>query len=651
MQASASLRLCVYFFFLLIIHKSYGQQEDLYIPRNIQKAFDNGTRAPDGKPGKNYWQNFADYDLKIKFNPKSRLVEGTEFVTYYNKSPDTLKQIIIRLYPDFYKKGNLRDYPVDVKDESEGVTIEKLILNDVTFSTSEKGPQNVFVSGYDLNDSIPAGFANENRTYLSGTNLTIQGKAILPEQTSKLEIKWHYTLNKGSHVRTGQVDDGAFFIAYCFPRIVVYDDIDGWDENKYLGNNESYFDFGDFKAEITVPKNYTVWATGELQNANEIFRESIVQKINSAKVSDKIVNVIDSLDLRNKNIFVSNKWNTFKFKAAHVPDFTFAVSNHYLWQSGSIVVDSVSKRRAVINTVFDKNHLDYFEVYDFSRKTIEVMSFDFPGVAFPYPHITIFDGLDQMEYPMMINDNPEKDRKESITLTDHEIFHTLFPFYMGTNQTKYAWMDEGWATVGEWYISSKIDSSVLDTWGVSAVKATSGKEYDLPLIIPSTETKESYYINAYPKPALVYWYLKDMLGDSLFRKSIQHYMNSWNGKHPLPWDFFNAVNTASGMDLNWFWKAWFYDYGAIDLGIKKVIVKDSAYDVIVEMKGNKPAPVFLNVEFRDGMKKIIHQSALVWKSGNKEFIISINEHKSVSKITLHDSYVPDVNEKDNEYTF
>ncbi|HKR06552.1 MAG TPA: M1 family metallopeptidase [Bacteroidia bacterium] len=625
MRVSAPLRVCV-LIFLFLSANSFAQQ--LYIPRNIQKAFDKNTRAADGKPGKNYWQNFADYDLKIKFNPKSRLIEGTEYITYYNNSPDTLDQLVIRNYPDFFKRGGIRDWGIEPEDEGRGLTIEKLMIDDSFFDASEK---------------------NEN-VQRDGTNMTVKCH-ILPKHASKLEIKWSYILNKGSHVRTGQVDEGSHFIAYCFPRIAVYDDVTGWDENKYLGNNEPYFDFGNFNAEVTVPKNYVVWATGELQNADEVFKEVIVQKMNEAKASEKSLFVIDSLDLENKNVTAENKWNTFKFKAVNVPDFAFGTSDHYLWQASSMIVDSSSKRGAIINTVFNKTHKDYFYVHDFSRKTVEVMSYDFPGVPYPYPHITVFDGLDQMEYPMMVNDNPVSDRAENITLTDHEIFHTLFPFYMGINQTKYAWMDEGWATIAEWYISSKIDSALHDTYGVDDVREISGTENDVPLIIPATENKESYFVNAYPKPALVYWYLKDMLGEGLFRKSIQSYISSWNGKHPLPWDFFNSINTASGLDLNWFWKAWFYDYGTIDLGIKNVVAKDSSYDVIVEMKGNKPVPVYLNIEFTDGSKKIVHQSALVWKNMNKEVTIPIHESKSISKIRLENIYVPDTNQKDNVFSF
>lgn len=625
MTISAPLRLCVLFFLATGFSTSIAQQ--LYIPRNVQPAYDKSTRSMDGKPGSTYWQNFGDYDLKIKFNPKNLLLEGVEYITYYNNSPDTLTELVIRNYADFYKRGVLRDYDVDPKDENDGVKIEKLVVDNLEIDATQ----------------------NNARFRRESTNMTVKGNVILPGHTSKVEIKWHYSLNKGSPVRTGQMDEGTYFIAYSFPRIAVYDDIDGWDHNKYLGVNESYFDFGNFNAEITVPKNYSVWATGELQNPGDVYTDLIAQRMNEAKKADRMMYVIDSTDLKNKSVTAKNKWNTFKFKADNVLDFTFALSDHYVWQSSSMIVDSITGRKAVVNTVFNKIHTDYFSVHGFSRKTLEVMSFDFPGVAYPYPHITIVDGLDQMEYPMMINDNPTTTREDGITLTDHEIFHMLFPFYMGTNQTKYAWMDEGWATIGEWYISPKIDTGITDYYCLPELKAFSGTDIDIPLIIPSTESKHSYFLNAYAKPALVYLYLKDMLGDDLFRKAMQHYMHNWNGKHPIPWDFFSSINTGSGYDLNWFWQKWFYEFGSIDLAIKKVIRKEKASEIIIEMKGNKPVPIYLTVEFTDGSTKQFHETAMVWKNGAKEISVAINEIKEIKKAEIRNTYVPDINENDNTY--
>jgi aminopeptidase N len=227
-------------------------------------------------------------------------------------------------------------------------------------------------------------------------------------------------------------------------------------------------------------------------------------------------------------------------------------------------------------------------------------------------------------------------------------------------------MDEGWATVGEWYITHKIDSNLIDKYGMDRVKKFTGTDIDVPMIVPSTENKNSYFINSYPKPGLVYMYLNDMLGDDLFRKTIQYYMKTWNGKHPMPWDFFNCVNKASGQDLNWFWQRWFYDWGAIDLGIKKVdknissqdeslneqrvdrVKGDFQYSILIENKGGKPVPIYLKVTFVDGSKKEFHETAFVWKD-KKEIIFTISEKKEVSALDLNQLYVPDGNEENDHW--
>src|SRR6185503_1880506 len=155
--------------------------------------------------------------------------------------------------------------------------------------------------------------------------------------------------------------------------------------------------------------------------------------------------------------------------------------------------------------VFNPKHKDYYEVIDFAEKTVWAMSYVFPKWPYPYPHITVVDGLDQMEYPMMVNDNPLESRAETIELVDHEIFHTIFPFYMGINETKYGWMDEGWATIGEWLISSIIDSSPTDDYGVKGYEKAAGSESDAPISTLTTQLNGlSFFINSYPKPGLGY---------------------------------------------------------------------------------------------------------------------------------------------------
>lgn len=613
--------------FLLCLHVFSSLAQELYVPLDIQKAINKGTRTLEGVPGKNYWQNRADYTIKIKFNPKNRLVSGSEVIHYINNSPDTLRSLVLRIYPNYYKKGVYRDKLIDVADESEGVILESIAINDK--------PLNLDKDARQLEED--------------GTIAYVRGGKTLPRQTVKLEITWHYTLNKGSHNRMGQVNEGAYFLAYAYPRIAVYDDIWGWDDSPYAGRNEPYFDFGNVSAEISVPKNYVVWATGELQNAEEVLQPAVASKFKAARSRDQITNIIDSAEVDQKKVTANNKWNTFKFQATDVPDFAIAISNHYMWQGSGLTVDNITGRRVLVSSVFDKNQKDCYLVQEDARKIIEIMSFDFPRVAYPYPYMTIFEGADQMEFPMLINDNPLEDRFESIELTAHEVFHTFFPFYMGTNQTRYAWMDEGWATLGEWYISPLIDTTIIDEYGLDRTIASLGKESDVPLIVPSYELEDAYFVNAYPKPALVYLYLKDMLGDSIFRKSIQYYMAEWHGKHPVPWDFFNAINKASGKNLDWYWNAWFYNFGSLDMAISDVKKTPEGYDIAVESKGNKPAPVYLELFFEDGSIQKHHETAEVWKNDSRKFVISVRGAGTLKKVTLLNTYVPDVNDRDNTW--
>jgi len=448
-------------------------------------------------------------------------------------------------------------------------------------------------------------------------------------------------------MRTGEIEPNAAFIAYFFPRVAVYDDIDGWDTNAYTGSREFYNDFSNFKAAITVPKDFVVWATGDLKNGNEVLTTKYQQRLQQAETNDAIITIIDSTDLKAGGITAPNVQNIWRFQADSVTDFAFALSDHYLWKSTSLVVDPKTGRRTRVDAAFNPKHHDYFEVVNDARKTVHAMSYVFPAWPYPYPHISVFDGLDQMEYPMMVNDNPVEDRHESIELTDHEIFHTFFPFYMGINETKYAWMDEGWATIGEWIISPIIDSSLVDEYGVAAVEKTAGHETALPIMTLSTEIDKAYFTSSYPKPAMGYLFVKDMLGDKIFYKGLHYYIQQWHGKHPMPLDFFNCMNRGSGKNLNWFWKKWFYDDGIPDLAISRVSEAGNQKQIMVAMVGSKPVPVDLTVSFAGGSTKKLHQTIGIWEKGNKTITIRFSDTKKIKTVELGSVHVPDANKNNN----
>lgn len=597
-------------------------QITLPITTTLQKTYTNGTRTKSGTPGKSYWQNTANYTIKVNFDPKTRQLIGTVGIDYVNNSPDTLKKIEFKLYPNIYQKGSIREMAVLPTDLTDGVQIKSISMDN------------------QLLDST--------KLHIKGTNMSLKIQPISSKQKVHLDIAYSYTLNKTSHIRTGQVDDGAFFIAYFFPRIAVYDDIDGWNEYPYVGSQEFYNDFCHFSAEITVPGDYQVWATGNLKNADEVYNPKYVKLITSAGTDDKVTDIVTEADLAAADITKKNPVNTWKFEADSVTDLAFATSNHYIWKASSLVVDPKTGRRTRVDAVFNPAHKDYFAVVNYARKTVETMSYKFPKWPYPYPHETVFDGLDQMEYPMMVNDNPLEQTEDAIELTDHEIFHTMFPFYMGTNETKYGFMDEGWATIGEWLISPQIDPKIVDSYGMSAVNASAGSEQDAPIMtLTPALTGIARFTDNYPKPGLGYLYVKEMLGDQLFTKALHNYISLWHGKHPMPLDFFNCMNAGAGTNMNWFWKNWFFDNGIPDLAITKVTHVASKYKATITSIGTKMVPVHLTVFYADGSKQSVGTSIACWAKGNKITTLSFTAKGPIKQIVLGTTYDADSDNRNN----
>ncbi|KAA9339376.1 M1 family metallopeptidase [Hymenobacter busanensis] len=611
----------------LLTLPSFAQQPaPLPVPRNLQATYAKGTRAASGQPGPNYWQNAADYVLKVNFDPTTRRVQGTVDIAYRNNSPDALPQLWFKLYANYYQQGAPRASRIKPEDVGEGVRIEQLRVNGQVIEADKFG--------------------------IEATNMVVPlAQPIAAKGTAQVSVSYSYTLNQGSHMRTGEIEPGADFVAYFFPRIAVYDDIDGWNKFAYNGSQEFYNDFANFSADITVPKDFVVWATGDLTNADQVLTKKYVKRLRDAEKKDGIVNVIETADLQRRDITAANAQNTWHFEARNVTDFAFATADHYVWQATSLVVDPATKRRTRVDAVYNTQHQDYAEVVHFARKTVEAMSYTFPKWPFPYPHITVFDGLDQMEYPMMVNDNPVSSREDAITLTDHEVFHTMFPFYLGTNETKYGWMDEGWATIGEWLISSIIDPKLDDNYGVAPYAQLAATEIDVPITTLSTQqTDRAFFLNSYPKPAFGYLYVKDLLGDELFTKALHHYISTWQGKHPMPFDFFNSMNAGAGHNLNWFWQRWFFDDGYPDLAIQSVTKDGAGYSVVVQAKGSKPVPVDLTITYADNTTEKIHRSVGVWESGATAVTVPVATAKALKQVKLGSTLVPDSYPQDNVWT-
>lgn len=614
---------------LFIIAGLYSQSQSLPIPRNFTKAYENGTRSPDGHPGEAYWQNRAEYQIDVTFNPVDNKLRGQARIVYYNNSPDTLKSLFFHIFPNLYKKGVPLDYALDPADQHDGVDISRMRVNDRAVDlTQEQGSVRIF-----------------------NTLMHLKLKEhLLPSQSVSLSIDWSYPLNKGSHLRTGQVDASSWFFAYFYPHLCVYDDIDGWDLAPYTGEPEFYNDFADYTLRITVPGDFLVWATGEWQNPHQILSETYFQRYLQSKESDEIIPIVTSGDA-SRRITTKGKTHTWEFRAENMTDVAFALSDHYLWDATSLVVDMATNRRVWIAAAYNRDSKDFYQVCHIARSAIEKMSFFYPAVPFPYPCMTVFNGLSEMEYPMMVNDHSLEDEHEVIALTVHEILHTYFPFYIGTNETKYAWMDEGLTTMGEYLVTSVVDtvheSEVMFT---QAYNGCAGNDNDLPLFSISNALKGNpYWRNSYTKAAFFYLTLMDYLGQEKFLEALHAFIERWQGRHPTPFDFFYTFNDISEEDLGWLIHPWFFEFGYPDLGIDHVESSGDKAVIRIKRNGPFPVPIHLTVHYSDNTEEFIHEDAGIWKEGKDVFEIRLNKGKRVTGVELGHKEIPDADRGNNSW--
>lgn len=615
------------FIFVLMVAYGIANGQERILPLNIHKAYENKTRSSDGKPGEAYWQNHAMYKMDIAIDTKEDILSGTARISYFNQSPDTLKEMVFRLYQDFFKKGGARQWSIPPGDVHDGMKITRMIIDE---------------KKYDPNNDFP-------QRYM--TNLSVKLKEpILPGSETIVELDWHFPIPAERGLRMRKYSDGHYFIAYWYPQIAVYDDIDGWDKIEYLGTVEFYNDINDFEVNIVVPDDFVVWATGEMQNMNEVFQSEIVNRFEKAKVSGEVIRIITQQDYIDKQVLKKAKQHTWKFTAEAVPDFAFALSRKSNWDGVSLVADSVTGRRVLTDVVYPDGSDHWDRGAEISRASVGYMSFELPGYPFPYPQMTTFCSGTRsggMEFPMMANNGVPYRFEDFAGLFFHEIAHTYFPFYMGTNERKYAWMDEGWAA----FLPAGFLKTLLPEFNYlarinQAYTSMAGKEIELPPMTPTFQLNDyaSARTAAYNRPSMAFLFLEEAMGDHLFKQALLEFMERWKGKHPIPYDFFNTFMDVAGEDLSWFFDPWFFEFGYPDLAIKKVTDDNR---VIIQKAGNIPVSVYLSYWEEGSQHSTVLRPVSVWRDGITEISIDLPSNLKIQKIKLGNDQIPDVNPQDN----
>ena len=613
--------------FLAIILTSnlLAQNIELYEIPEFQKAINNETRTENGEPGSKYWINSSDYTLEVFIDTSANILKGHGTIVYHNNSPDVLKDFHIRLYQDIYKIGAVRNFPLLAEDVHSGTYIDSLLINDKSYIRFNK----------------PINQRNINRLY---NNLYIQlSDSIVQGSSCVIKIAWNFPIpSSASPRRMGRYSDD-FFIAQWYPQIAVYDDVLGWDKLPHYGLQEFYNDFNTYDVTIIVPKGYMVWATGECDNLTDVLDKSVINTLNKAKNSDAQVAILTP-----ENVRKATKGNTWHFIAKQVPDFAFAAAINYLWHGTSVTIDKQTGRKVFVDIVYPEESTLPSGTLQVAKEAILWASENYPGVPFPYNHATsFFHGLANgvsMEFPMIENDMIDQEVGDHMAAVAHELFHNYMPFYVGLNETIFGWMDEGWVNYIEYKFKgdeySFFENDLYDYPNIA------GNIYDRPLLI-STMDESAYNRRflSYIKPAVNLMLLEELIGEEAFSEATKDFINTWNGKHPTPYDFFYTFEKHAEDDISWFLNACYFEYGYADLCIKSV----NNNEIIIEKKGSVPVSIKLEIIYDDNSTDNVYKNLMIWKTGINEYKIHLDNNKVIKRVILGDDLTPDRDTSDNVY--
>ena len=624
-------KLLIVFVSILFVGEMCAQKKDVFIPKEVKQAYEQGTRSYSGKPGENYFQNRANYKIEAEFNPESGLLKGTETIEYSNNSPDELNYLVLRIYMNFFKKGIERDFGIPPQDIHSGVEINNLKINGEKVNSNKK-PK------------------------LAGQTTTVQrialSEPVMPDESTTISLDWKVQMPKEVAIRMGRYGKTDWFVAYWYPHVSVYDDISGWDTHPFTGSAEFYYDFSDFDIKLTLPGDYMVWATGMQQNISDTYKNSVVKKINEAKQSDEVISIVSPKDIKKNNVLTESNKKTWHFKAKNVPDFAFATSKSYIWDGTSVEVDSSTGRRTFVSAVYDEDTENFDDVAEISSQIIDLFSDKVFGVPFAYPKLTAFNGSGGMEFPMMINDGDAPSYQETVHLTAHEIGHNYFPFTVMTNESYYAFMDEGLIS----FLPRETEEELVDEFDpymgiLQGFEKSAGNMKEVPLMVKSYTISDyaAYRLHAYVRPANAFYFLRDMIGEKQFHEAMKEFIQRWMWKKPTPYDLFFTFEDVLDKNLSWYWKPWFFEFGAPDLALGEIISKNGSHQIEILKKGNLPVPALLTIQYADGTEERVRKTAAIWNEDKEKHVVVITNNKSIKSVSLGSNKIPDIQQENNFY--
>jgi hypothetical protein len=620
----------------------------------FSRAVDRGTRTRTGAPGPAYWVQHARYTIDARLDVATNRVSGHERVVYLNNSPDTIRRIAVYLRQNAFAAGNPRRQAAPI---TGGVTLGRvLVAGRVMMPTS---------SGVAADPITAAGKARPAHTagyVVDGTVMWILLAApLLPHDSTHLELSWSYVPPESpADGRQGREGHHVYFMGYWYPQIAVYDDVSGWVTDPYLLEAEFYMDPADYDVRVTVPHAWPVGATGHLENAAEVLSPAAIAKLAEARRTGQVIHIAEPGPAAAASFARNGETATWHFSASDVRDFAWGTSDRYVWDATRALVPR-SENAAAPDTV---DIFSFFQISKpaaawalggarFTRDAIEKLS----AYLWPYPwaEMTSMEGVLEdggMEYPMMTLISPWADTLSLAGDLMHETGHMWFPMQVGSNETRYPWMDEGFTQYdvaqamrmiyGEPRTGGRPNDSEQGQRALYLGAARTGN--DMTLMWPGDlYPQDFYFVMFYDKTAQVLAALRGILGEETFHQGFREYGRRWVGKHPYPYDFFNTMSQMSAQDLSWFWTTWFYEPWPLDQAIASVQPQGDSTAITIEDRGLAPMPVRLAITRTGGEVQRLELPVSVWLTGTRRQIVHVASSPAVVKVVIDpDALFPDI---------
>ena len=579
MRASVHTLLFLLAFFF-VSPTVFGQLEGNVNDNPFRQLYDvlptpNSVRTASGAPGHAYWQQQVDYVMDLRLNDATQRIDGKETITYINNSPDELRYLWLQL------DQNVRDLNSDSHMIKEGFMEERMTFERIDNMEPD------FDGGFKI-EAVTDGSGKALDYTINQTMMRVDlPKVLAPGGKFTFQVNWWYNINdrlaiggRSGYEHFEEEDNYLYTIAQFFPRLCAYYDRMGWQNKQFLGNGEFTLEFGDYDVSIQVPSDHIVASTGVLQNPKEVLTAAQRARLEEAKTSEKPVLIVTEEEARENETTKEKGLKTWRFKADNVRDFAFASSRKFMWDAMGVPLETSTP---LAMSYYPKEGNPLWEQYSTEAvaQTLETYS-DF-SIEYPYPvAISVHTKWIGMEYPMICfnGGRPEPDGTYSartkhgmVSVIIHEVGHNFYPMIINSDERQWTWMDEGLNTFVQYLTEKEFDRNYPTRRG-PARKITGYMGGDPKRISPIMTNSESIFQfgpNAYGKPATALNILREsVMGRELFDFAFKEYGRRWAFKRPTPADLFRTMEDASSVDLDWFWRGWFYTNDKVDLSLKDI---------------------------------------------------------------------------------